>query len=189
MSDYSSLFWQLVDVEHRKARAYCCHLAGNADDGDDLYQDSVVSAYRGFAELRKVELFRPWFYRIINNGYYGRRRSPWWRRVLPGVVDLDSYAWSSDPSGEYDAKRRLNYALAALSAEDRIIVTLAELEGWKLLEVAELMSKSEGFVKMRLSRARKKMRKRLSSLHRKAVSKTYLGETENICCVTKPDED
>jgi DNA-directed RNA polymerase specialized sigma24 family protein len=51
--------------------------------------------------------------------------------------------------------------MSALSSDERVIVTLVDLEGWKISEVAELIKKSIGSIKMRLRRARDKMRKKL----------------------------
>jgi len=167
MGKNEDLFWQLIEKEHKIARAFCLRLTGNIDTGDDLYQDAVIQAYNGFNRLKNVGLFRPWLYRIINNAFKSRFRNVWWKRVMRHSINIDDLTLSENPAGLYEARRRLNYALSALSADDRFIVALAELESWKISELAELLSKTEGFVKMRLSRARKKMRKRLGSLYRK----------------------
>lgn len=131
------------------------------DDGDDLYQDSLIAGFNAFGQLRDVNSFKPWFYTIINNAFRGRVRRPWWRRILAGNDELERVGGSVDPSSQYDAKRRLEIAFAVLGPEDRVIVTLAELEGWKIAEIAELEVRSEGQIKMRLSRARSKMRRQL----------------------------
>ena len=164
-----SPFWDLVEREHKRARAYCLRLTLNPDEGDDLYQDAVMKASRGYTGLKNQELFRPWLYQIINNAFRGRSRDSWWKRVFAGPIEGESFEPGRDPSGEYEAKRQLEYAFTALGAEDRIIVTLAELDGWKITEIAQLTSKSEGNVKMRLSRAREKMRRKLSSQYRKSA--------------------
>jgi RNA polymerase sigma factor (sigma-70 family) len=158
----SSPFWQLVAREHENARAYC---------------------------LKQVDSFRPWFYQIINNTYKGRFRNPWWKHVLSRPTEIADQDWNHDPTDFYEAKRRLESALSALSVDDRIFVTLAELEGWKISELAELTSKTEGFIKMRLSRARTKMRKRLGDLHRRTTRRIRDRGTVNICCATEPEED
>lgn len=154
-----------------------------------MYQDAVIKAFRGFDNLRQIESFTPWFYRIINNTYRGRFRSSWWRHVLSRSAEIMDHEWTYDPTNAYEARRRLEFALEWLNVDDRIIVTLAELEGWKISEIAELTSKTEGVIKMRLSRARSKMRKRLSSLQQK-TTKRFGGErAANICYATKPEED
>jgi RNA polymerase sigma-70 factor (ECF subfamily) len=185
----SSPFWELVEVEHKKASAYCVRLAGNPDDGGDLYQDSIISAYRGFRELRNEASFRPWLYRIINNLYKARFRNPWWRIVFLAGEQVDETSKSDDPTAVYNARRRLEIAFKAIGADDRIIVVLAELEGWKISEIAELLAKSEGFVKMRLSRARLKMRRKLAAMYRSSSSKARDGGNEELCYVNKPDND
>ena len=82
-------------------------------------------------------------------------------------TNLDSKtALVEDPSGLYAARRRLELAMTALSRDERWLVMLCELEGWKISKAAEMLSASEGRIKMRLSRARKKMRKKLCTLYR-----------------------
>jgi RNA polymerase sigma-70 factor (ECF subfamily) len=189
VGENNSSFWQLVEREHENARAYCSRLTGNSGDGDDLYQDAVIKAFKGYDGLRQVDSFRPWLYQIINNTYKGRVRNPWWKHVLSRPTEITDYNWSHDPTGIYEAKRRLESALSALSVDDRIIVTLAELEGWKISELAKLTSKTEGFIKMRLSRARTKMRKRLGSLQRGTTKSIRDKGTVDICCATEPEED
>jgi RNA polymerase sigma-70 factor (ECF subfamily) len=115
--------------------------------------------------LRRPEAFRYWLYRIIGNAYKSRFRSPWWRRLVFGAdVNMETSP-AENPSGLYAARRRLDRAFSALTPDDRILVTLCELEGWKIAEAAELMSQTEGQAKTRLSRARKKMRQKLVALY------------------------
>ncbi len=166
----NDVFWQLLETQHARARNYCIRLTGTIDEGDDLYQDAVLKAHDGFADLRNQESFRPWLYSIINNTYRNRVRHPWWKRILVGAGELEQLAGVSDPAPVYHAQRRLATALSALSADDRMLVIMSEVEGWKISELAKLFNKSEGFVKMRLSRARKKMRDRLASLVPNATS-------------------
>jgi RNA polymerase sigma-70 factor (ECF subfamily) len=164
-------------------------LTGNPGDGDDLYQDAVVKAFKGFAGLRQVDSFRPWLYQIINNTYKSRIRSPWWKHVLSRPTEIADYDWNHDPTNLYEAKRRLDFALSTLSIDDRIIVTMAELEGWKISELAKLFSKTEGFIKMRLSRSRTKMRKRLGSLYQRTTKRIRDRGTVTICGATEPEKD
>ena len=160
-----SFFWQLVEQEHDRARAFCFRLAGNAEDGDDLYQEAIIRSFHGLGGLRKPESFRFWLYKIIGNVYKSRFRSPWWKRLVFGTNPDSKTAPVDDPSGLYAARRRLEWAMAALSRDDRWLVMLCELEGWKIAEAAAMMSMSEGQIKMRLARAKKKMRQRLSALY------------------------
>jgi RNA polymerase sigma factor (sigma-70 family) len=186
MGQQSDQFWRLVELEHNKALAYCGRLAERADDGDDLYQDSLIKAFHGFESLRNTESFRPWLYRIINNTYKARFRSSWWKKLTLHRRDIEAADRLTDPTGLYEAKRRLDLALEVLSPDDRILVTLAELEDWTIAELAGLMSKSDGFVKMRLSRARAKMRQKLSRLYKDQLHQTAILEEPHVY-VVPPD--
>jgi len=168
MGQRDELFWQLIERVHERALSYAEHLAGNSTDGGDLYQDAVVKAYEGFDKIRQIESFNPWFYRIIGNTFRERFRNPWWRRVMSGFVDLDKTDIAINPVELLDARRRLDYAMKALSPDDRILVTLAELDGWSIAEIAAMLGKTEGTVKMRLMRARGKMRVKLGARIRKS---------------------
>jgi RNA polymerase sigma-70 factor (ECF subfamily) len=189
MGQIDDLFWQLIEQEHNRAVRYCGRLTGNTDEGDDLYQDSVIRAFDGFETLRQAASFRPWFYRIINNTYKGRFRTGWWKRFVSRPREVENSDLVVDPTGWYEAKRRLEYALSALSTDDRTIVILAELEDWSISDLADLMNGTEGFVKMRLSRSRKKMRARLGRVFREVQIRSHVREEQATHAVpTGPTE-
>ena len=168
MGQRDELFWRLIERVHTRALSYSEHLSGNSIDGSDIYQDAVIKAYGGFDKLHQIESFDPWFYRIINNTFRERFRNPWWRQVMSGFVELNRVDNSINPVEHLDARRRLDYAMKALSPNDRIIVTLAELDGWSIAEIAMMQGMTEGQVKMRLMRARGKMRQTLGARIRKS---------------------
>jgi len=135
---------------------------GNRDEGDDLYQESLVSALTNFMTLRKDNRFRPWLYRIVLNRFKNLKRDKWWTRLVPLTPLIEDTVGGANPAIEFKAKRRLEIAFQALKPEDKALVTLYELEGWKLSELSDLTGRSKGSLKVRLTRAKKKMRERLS---------------------------
>ncbi len=135
-----------------------------------------MKAYNGFKSLKKIESFKYWLYRIVNNNFKGRFRNPWWKRVL-NVDNLGELPWASDPSEQYEARRNVDYALIALSTDDRILIILSEIEGWKITELANMFDKTEGSIKMRLSRAKNKMRKRLAAVYKTGNSNIEMKES------------
>jgi RNA polymerase sigma-70 factor (ECF subfamily) len=162
------LFWRYLETEHPEMEAFCRKLAGNRDDGDDLYQDALLTAMSRLETLVKPESFKPWLYRIIVNRYKSKRRREWLRsRLRLEKYPADNAAISRDESGRVTARIWLEKAFRAVSAEDRALITLFELEGWSVAELAAMYGKPEGTIKSRLSRARKKMRGEL---------KKYLSE-------------
>jgi RNA polymerase sigma-70 factor (ECF subfamily) len=124
------------------------------------------------------------------NTFKNRVRRPWWQRMLPLTNEIAENLVGSDPGEGYAARRKLERAFQAISPEDQALVTLFELEGWSVAEIAALKGKSEGAIKVRLLRARRKMREALARfrLKTKTVKKVKPALTEDeICVVAKPD--
>ncbi len=187
-----NLFWKLAEPEHLKVRSYCRKLMGNREDGDDLYHDVLVHALTKFNSLRDINSFRAWLYRIVINNFRNSIRRPWWKRLIPLTNEIEENGNNVSPENGYAARRHLERAFKVLSPNDQALITLVELEGWPIIEVAALVEKSEGSIKVRLFRARKKMRKALtaySSEVKKTEAVKMLISEESICVVTKSDAE
>jgi RNA polymerase sigma-70 factor (ECF subfamily) len=175
------LFWELLEPEHLRVRAFCRKLAGNREDGDDLCQEALVRAFTGFASLREPDRFKAWLYRIVVNRYRNRFRRPLWQRLVPLASDSGRHAAGADPAGNYSQRRLLARAFRAVSPADRALITLFETEGWTQAELARMLGKTEASVKVQLCRIRKKMRDALTR---------YLARGESprqVATVTKED--
>lgn len=153
---------------------FCRKLAGNRDDGDDLYQDALLTAMNRLESLKKPESFRPWLYRIIVNKYRSRMRREWMKNRLRNEDPIRGNGAIKDVSGQIAARALLEKAFEAVSASEKALITLFELEGWSVSELAAMFGKSEGTIKSRLSRARKKMKEKL----KKHLSESSLKKVE-----------
>jgi len=162
MNKDSERFWKLLEPHHPQAESFCRKLCGNRDDGDDLYQEALLTALRQITSLRQSENFRPWLYRIIVNRFKNRTRSPWWRKRVSLDDETAGALATVNPNDRHTARRWLERAMAVLKPEDRALVVLYEIDGWKVGELAAMLSKPDGTVKARLARSREKMRRVLS---------------------------
>lgn len=192
MEDERALFWKLTEAEHLRARAFCRKLMSNRDDGDDVYHDTLVTALTRFSELRDRSAFRPWLYRIAVNTFKNRVRRPWWKRLAPLTQEIQESVGSGNPVAVQAARRRLEWAFRAITPEERALVTLFEMEGWTISELARLLGKGEGTVKMRLSRARRKMREAIVKRFQKSTTaavRAVVESEDRICVAVKPSED
>ena len=158
METNKDLFWKLLEAHHPKAEAFCRRLL---PDGDDLYHDALLAAWRKFDSLRDISSFKPWLYKIIVNLYKSRRRSFWHRLAEPLANAETEVLPSFDPSSQIAAGLLVKKGLATLSPPDRALVILFEIEGWSVAELAQLEGKPEGTIKARLSRSRAAMKKRI----------------------------
>lgn len=158
------LFWRYLEAEHPKMEAFCRKLAGNRDDGDDLYQDALLTAMNRLETLANPESFKPWLYRIIVNMYKSKNRREWLRNRLRLTKSPVDNEMARDESGRIAARIWLDKAFETISAEEKALITLFELDGWSVAELAAMYGRPAGTIKSRLSRARRKMRGELKKL-------------------------
>jgi RNA polymerase sigma-70 factor (ECF subfamily) len=190
MDRHRDLFWELLEAEHPRFRAFCRRLAGDRNRGDDLCQDSLVAALRRFDTLRDKSLFRAWLYRIVVNRYRNSRRS--WRRWLRLTESNHGNGSGPDPGAHHDAKRTLELAMRSLTPDERALISLHELEGWSVRDLVALTGRSESALKVRLFRIRRCMRDELlrRAARMEAVRKANTAERkERLWIVKSPGVD
>jgi RNA polymerase sigma-70 factor (ECF subfamily) len=165
--------WQrLIDLLkpfHDQAAATARRLSRSAEDGDDLFQETVIRAYERLSTLRDESRFRPWFYSVLLSVHRNRSRRGFWRRFLPldrkdgkpfDVAGEDGASWDEERRGA----ERVSRALAGLPPEQREAVVLFELEGFSTEEIAAIQRVSLSAVKSRLSRGRERLRRHYERL-------------------------
>jgi RNA polymerase sigma-70 factor, ECF subfamily len=146
----------------------------NPADAEDLVQDTVLRAYRGFAGFQEGTNLKAWLYRILTNSfintYRKRQRQP---TTVEGPDDLDEWylfdrlgARNVEPSAESEVLEQLpdeavQRALEALPEGFRMAVLLADVQGFSYKEIAEMLDIPIGTVMSRLHRGRKALEKAL----------------------------
>ena len=178
-------FWKLLEPVHPAAEAFCRKLADNREAGDDLYQDGLLQAMKNFDSLRDYKAFKPWLYSILINRFKNSRRGFWNRFRTTLAENVFSASKYEDPQRRLDYRRWLRHAMEALSAEDRALILLFELQGLSVVELSEIFNKPSGTIKARLSRSRAKMRKRLERHFPELSLKKTSGEFKHELPGTK----
>jgi len=169
-------FWELLEPIHPRVEAFCRKLEGDRDNGDDLYQETLLIALRKFNSLRDRKAFRPWLYRIVINRYKNRNRKGWLIGHEFGKPHETISDATHDPRTIYESRIWLDKAFSALSAEEKTLVVLYEIDGWSVEELTLVYKKRAGTIKSRLSRARRKMRR--------AIEK-YLSDHKSLLSVSE----
>jgi len=184
-------FWRLLEPEYERGMMFCRKLIGDRDRGDDLFQDSLVVACTRLTDLRDEASFRPWLYRIFVNTFKSTVRRPWWRRRTELTPELEARLLTSDPTDQLSARRWLNHAFQAVSADDQALITLHELDGWPLAELALLFGKTEGAIKIQLFRARRTIKAALHKQSRATASgrRSLSTPAREQCAVPKPETE
>ncbi|MDA1266861.1 MAG: RNA polymerase sigma factor [Planctomycetota bacterium] len=129
---------------------YLKGLCGDAHMAEDLLQDVFVITLRKLRWLRRVELVRPWVYRIASREAFRalKRRRP----VQPIEAAHDQPAQEQDAAAlEPEERDRLLARVAELSPASRAVVLLHYLQGLSLEDVARVLGIAVGTVKSRLA--------------------------------------
>lgn len=158
MKNDQQRFTRLLEPEFKRANMFCRKLSGDPNRGDDLFGEALVIACKRLGSLKDENAFRPWLYRIIINRFKSETRRPWFKRMVPLSREMELSIVGENPVDVNNARRWLKRAFETLSPQSRALVSLHELEGWPIDEVARMFGRSESWVKVNLFRARKKMR-------------------------------
>lgn len=164
-----SAFDELVRQTSSATYTLAYRLVGNAEDAHDVTQEAYLRAYRGLGSFRGDAQFTTWMYRITANcasSYLGRRARHR-HDELPGENHIADADVLHDPQhhGEAAAMRaELVAALKQLPPKLRAVVVLRDVYDLSHADIAKELSISESAAKVRLHRARHKLREMLMPL-------------------------
>ena len=156
-------FAELVRRHKRKVFGIAARFARNDHELDDICQEIFVKAYQKLPSFHSEAPFEHWVSRIAVHACYDFLRKT--RRDRENV-SLDAIELGvQDNVSPRDAAEILQWAMARLSADERLVITLLELEEKSVRETAELTGWSESNVKVRAFRARQALKKILETSH------------------------
>lgn len=157
----SEAFAELVRAHQRRAYAVARAIVLDHHDAEDAVQDGFLHAYRALARFRPGEPFGAWLHRIVANAALDlqRRRKVRSASVLPETVALPF----RDPAESDELRRRLGAALERLSARQRSVIVLHDVEGFRHAEIGEMLGIPEGTARSDLHHARAALRRMLSN--------------------------
>jgi len=162
----SRAFEELVRATYADAYTLAHRLTGNEEDARDVVQDAYLRAYKGLKRFRGEARFSTWMYRITANcaatamGKRARARHD----ELDEETPLADVHPEHDPEAAADAellRARLNQALEELPPRLRAVVVLRDVYDLPHADIADELGISEAAAKVRLHRARRRLREQL----------------------------
>lgn len=154
-------FRALVDRHYDPCLRYAARMLGDREEAEDAVQDTFIRVYRGLPSYRDQGRFRGWVFSILVNRCRSaiRRRSVREARIAEGG---DSVLGAREPAEVAPFRMRAaEAALATLPDALREAFLLKCVEEWTYDEMAEWTGASRSALKMRVSRARDALRRRL----------------------------
>ena len=152
-------FEGIVLPHARSLLRFAIRLTGNSFQAEDLVQETLLLAWRGFEKFAPGTNAHAWLFRILVNLFRQQKRKE--RSWLPAAPLVESVL-PAHPSSHESVEVRQAFDL--LSSDQRTVLLLAIVEGFTCREISEILDIPIGTVMSRLSRAREVMRELLSEV-------------------------
>jgi RNA polymerase sigma-70 factor (ECF subfamily) len=146
----------------------------NPEDARDLVQDTYLKAFNSFHQFEDGTNLRAWLYRVLTTTFINTYRKDQRRPQLASgeledwqLAEAQSHTSDLGKSAEVEALENLpdsdiKRALQEIPEEFRIVVYLADVEGFSYKEIADIVEIPAGTVMSRLHRGRKLLREKLA---------------------------
>jgi RNA polymerase sigma-70 factor (TIGR02960 family) len=184
-------FRELTDRYRRELQLHIYRIVGSTQDAEDLLQETLLAAWRGLEEFEGRASVRAWLYRIATNRSLdalraSRRRpedtrmtqmpgptrwlEPLWLEPYPDVLLEGIPDEAPGPDARYETKEAIGLAfivgLQHLPPQQRAVLVLRDVLGYRAVEAAEILEASEASVNSLLRRARAAFESRLPAAGR-----------------------
>lgn len=169
-------FAQVYAQYERQVFRYAYHLLGNREDADDIKQETFLRAYQAIKTFRSESSLQTWLLKICGNLCRDRIKS-WDRRkvVYDSSLRDEQLGASGEAEDPYAVVSRnettdmIFKVLRGMPEAQRIIIVLHEIEDLNYDEIAAILGCSRTSVKLRLFRARRALKERVTSLMKSGV--------------------
>lgn len=180
VNDPQSDFQKIYEIFQPKILRYLTRLIGE-HEAEDITQEVFIKVNQALKTFRGESQLSTWIYRIATNTALDRLRSPSFKQMAQerllkvsmgdGAIeddDRDLWADKNMPSVDQQLIRKemnecIKNFIEGLPLDYRTVTVLSEIEGLKNPEIAQVLGVSLDTVKIRLHRARTKLKKELET--------------------------
>lgn len=168
---------EIIAAHQGRVYHVALRMCGNVEDAEETLQETFLSALKALPRFEGRSQLATWLYRIASNACLSRRRRDASQPETLSVDESDEangednltprffIDWSHAPEDELltaELQGVMAEAIKELPPTLRIVFIWRDLEGLSIEETAEVLGLSPGTVKVRLHRARLKLRELLS---------------------------
>lgn len=159
---YITASYEVLIRRYRKSMlSFSMRFLNSKDDAEDVVQDVLLKVFFALKNYDSKGFFKTWIFQIVKNESFNKIKSMARYSTDEPIESLDeAYGLSHLPTSN-DAEVKLQAALMTLSNDERQILLLRHLNGFKFKEIAEITELSVSGVKMKCARATEKLSKLL----------------------------
>ncbi len=169
LQGHKSAYAVLVDKYQFYVFTLAMRYVNNREVAEELAQDAFVKAYRCLADFKGNSKFSTWLYTIVNTTCLSHLRKKNEDTILleeEKMVSISDTHFKEDPSNRSEQKTQhqlLNDAMKLLPGTDAQLLSLFYQGEQSIEEVGIIMGLTAANVKVRLYRARQKLKEILES--------------------------
>lgn len=159
----------LVSAYKNLAYTIAIRIVLNREDAEEVVQDAFMKAFASLSKFKKASKFSTWLYRIVYNTALTSKASKRisavdlnGRFVNEQYISVENQQW--DLTRDTERKKYVEIALARLSEEERLIITLHYIGELSISEICEIVNMKKSAIKMRLLRGRDQLEVELKLL-------------------------
>lgn len=141
-------FTELMQLYMKDMYRIAIAILMNEEDAADALQDTILTCWEKLYSLKKPEYFKTWMTRILMNHCYDIIRN---NKVCENIELYE------EPSKCDEYNLELKEAYASVDERYRLPMELYYSQGFKIREIAEILSLPQNTIKTRLSRGRKQL--------------------------------
>lgn len=174
-----STFAQLLNEFEQKVFATCISFVPNKEDAEDIAQEVFLEVFRSVNKFKGDSKLSTWIYKITTNKCLefirkknSKKRFAFMQRILGNeiLIDKTSYFTEVNHPGvllENKEKSAIIFkAINTLPENQKVIFTLAKVDGKSYQEIVEITGKSLSSVESILFRAKKQLQQKLKAFYK-----------------------
>ncbi|MXV14858.1 RNA polymerase sigma factor [Hufsiella ginkgonis] len=175
LSGVQASYAELVRRHQRFVFTLALRFARKREDAEEIAQDCFVKAYRSLHTFKRTAKFTTWLYSIVYTTSMTFLRKKQLDTHSIDDTTQDTGAWEiasfdADITEQRSRSVYVNQAIGQLLPDDRAIITLFYLGELSLEEIAETLNIETNTAKVKLHRARQRLRTRLGQLLKHEVN-------------------
>lgn len=147
-------FARIVEKFQERVLRLCFSMVGPSN-AEDAAQEVFLKVYKALGRFQEKSAFSTWLYAIASNHCLDMIAKK--KREKTDSLDAIFEKTGDNPIKAFENQETVRALLSRLSPQEKLIVTLREIEGLNYQELAETLDISMDLVKVRLFRARKSL--------------------------------
>jgi len=175
-----SAFSELLDEYQQKVFHTCLSFVPNKEDAEDIAQEVFLEVYKSINKFKGNSKLSTWIYKISTNKCLEfirkkntKKRFAFLQSITGNEIPIDKTNFFTEfnhPGILLENKERtetIYLAINSLPESQRVVFTLAKLDGKSYQEIVEITGKSMSSVESIMFRAKKNLQKKLENFYKR----------------------